>query len=129
MRGVLMDWLIEAHSQFKCLQETLYVAIHLIDRFLQVILKSPIHPALSLFKSISIHFTLFQSREGLSLRRAKLQLVGVAGMWIASKVEEIYAPEISDFVYIADGAYTASEIREMEIKMLSTLEWNIVSRF
>lgn len=119
-----MDWLIEAHSQFKCLQETLYVAIHLIDRFLQVILKSPIHPALSLFKS-----TLFQSREGLSLRRAKLQLVGVTGMWIASKVEEIYAPEISDFVYIADGAYTASEIREMEIKMLSTLEWNIVSRF
>ena len=36
MRGVLVDWLIEVHSQFKLLQETLYMTIYIIDKFLQV---------------------------------------------------------------------------------------------
>lgn len=36
MRGVLIDWLIEVHSQFKLLQETLYMTIYIIDKFLQV---------------------------------------------------------------------------------------------
>lgn len=34
------------------------------------------------------------------VKRKKLQLVGVSCMWIASKYEEMYAPEINDFVYI-----------------------------
>ena len=36
MRAVLIDWLIEVHSQFKLLQETLYMTIYIIDQFLQV---------------------------------------------------------------------------------------------
>merc|ERR1712098_733930 len=47
----------------------------------------------------------------------KLQLVGVTAMFIASKVEEMYAPEINDFVYITDNAYTAVEIRQMELRV------------
>ena len=42
-------------------------------------------------------------------------------MFIASKYEEMYAPEIGDFVYITDRAYTEPQIREMEMKILSTL--------
>jgi hypothetical protein len=98
MRGVLIDWLIEVHSQFKLLQETLYMTIYIIDKFLQV--------------------------EGFTVRRNKLQLVGVSAMFIASKVEEMYAPEINDFVYITDNAYTAAEIRQMELRMLNTLGFN-----
>lgn len=37
------------------------------------------------------------------VRRDKLQLVGVTAMLIASKFEEIYAPEVRDFVYITDN--------------------------
>ena len=37
MRGVLIDWLIEVHSQFKLLQETLFMTVYVIDKFLQVI--------------------------------------------------------------------------------------------
>ena len=36
MRAVLIDWLIEVHSQFKLLQETLYMTVYVIDKFLQV---------------------------------------------------------------------------------------------
>ena len=38
MRGVLVDWLIEVHSQFKLLQETLYMTVYVIDKFLQVMI-------------------------------------------------------------------------------------------
>ena len=45
-------------------------------------------------------------------------------MFIASKVEEMFAPEINDFVYITDNAYTAGELRQMELRILNTLGFN-----
>lgn len=44
-------------------------------------------------------------------------------MLIASKYEEIYAPEVQDFVYITDRAYTKAEILDCEYKMLKTLDF------
>jgi len=46
-------------------------------------------------------------------------------MLIASKYEEIYAPECNDFVYISDGAYTKQQILQMEQTILNTLNFNI----
>lgn len=48
-------------------------------------------------------------------------------MLIACKYEEIYAPEVRDFVYITDKAYTREEILQMEFHMLSTLDFSISS--
>jgi hypothetical protein len=48
------------------------------------------------------------------INRKKLQLVGVTAMFIASKYEEIYAPEVKDFAYVTDSAYTKNEILSME---------------
>lgn len=42
--------------------------------------------------------------------RTRLQLVAVAALLIASKYEEIYVPELKDFEYISDNAYTKEEI-------------------
>lgn len=86
MRAILVDWLIEVHYKFKLLPETLFLTVNLIDRFLD---KETIH-------------------------RTKLQLVGVTAMLIASKYEEIYAPEVKDFVYITDRAYQKDEILKQE---------------
>ena len=36
MRAILIDWLIQVHLKFNLLQETLYLAISIIDRYLQV---------------------------------------------------------------------------------------------
>ena len=82
MIAVLIDWLVGVHLQFHLLQETLYTTVAILDRFLQ--------------------------EEGPSIKRCKLQLVGVTAMWIASKVEEMYAPEVSDFVYVTDNSYTSA---------------------
>ena len=36
MRVVLVDWLIQVHQQFNLLQETLYLTIAVLDRFVLV---------------------------------------------------------------------------------------------
>ena len=46
----------------------------------------------------------------MSVLRGKLQLVGTACMLIAAKFEEIYPPDISDFVYITDDTYNAKQV-------------------
>ena len=99
MRAVLIDWLIGVHLQFHLLQETLYTTVAILDRYLQHDVKK--------------------------ISRSKLQLVGVASMLIAAKYEEIYAPEVKDFVYITDRAYTERDILKMEIRVLAVLNFNL----
>ena len=99
MRAVLIDWLIGVHLQFHLLQETLYTTVAILDRYLQYDVKK--------------------------ISRSKLQLVGVASMLIAAKYEEIYAPEVKDFVYITDRAYTERDILKMEIRVLAVLNFNL----
>lgn len=55
--------------------------------------------------------------------RKKLQLVGVTAMLIACKYEEMYVPMVGDFAYIADDAFTKAQIREMEMLILSELNF------
>merc|ERR1711888_366322 len=98
-RSVLVDWLVEVQIQFKLLQETLFLTVNTIDRFLAL--------------------------EGKTLHRSKLQLVGVAAMFLASKIEEVYAPAVSDFVYITDNAYDEAEIRQMELRIIRALNFDL----
>ena len=46
-------------------------------------------------------------------------------MLLASKFEEMYAPEIGDFVYITDEAYDKPTIRNTESKMLAVLDYQL----
>ena len=48
-------------------------------------------------------------------------------MLIACKYEEIYAPEVKDFVYVTDKAYTREEVLEMEGKVLGSLMFNLTT--
>jgi hypothetical protein len=85
------------HLKFKMVPETLYLTVNMLDRYLQM----------------------------KQVRRSKLQLVGVACMSIAAKYEEIYPPELRDFVHITDRAYSKSEIVEMEGDVANTLQFNL----
>ena len=98
MRAILIDWLIDVHLKYKMLPQTMYISVNLIDRYL--------------------------SKN--ETNRVKLQLVGVASMFIASKYEEIYPPELKDFVYITDNAYVKADVLDMESKMLGSLEFDIM---
>ena len=83
--------------RLQLMPETLYLTVNLIDRFL----------------------------EAKQVTRKHLQLVGVTAMLVASKYEEIWAPEVRDFVYISDRAYTRDQILNMEKIMLNSLRFNL----
>lgn len=36
MRAILVDWLVQVQMKFRLLQETMYMTVAIIDRFLQV---------------------------------------------------------------------------------------------
>ncbi|KAL2919153.1 G2/mitotic-specific cyclin [Polyrhizophydium stewartii] len=95
MRSILVDWLIEVHYKFRLLAETLYLAVNIVDRFLSL-------------RVISL---------------VKLQLVGVTAMFIAAKYEEVMAPSIQNFLYMADGGYTDEEILRAERYVLQVLDF------
>ncbi|KAK5878576.1 hypothetical protein CesoFtcFv8_023974 [Champsocephalus esox] len=97
MRAILVDWLVQVSLKFRLLQETMYLTVGIIDRFLQ---DNPVP-------------------------KKQLQLVGVTAMFLASKYEEMYPPEISDFAYVTDKAYTAAEIRDMEMAILRVLKFQL----
>lgn len=95
MRIILVDWLIEVHRKFELMPETLYLTVNIVDRYL----------------SMKV------------VRKRELQLVGISAMLIASKYEEIWAPEVSDFVVISDNAYVREQVLVMEKSILEKLEW------
>ena len=41
-------------------------------------------------------------------------MVGTAAMFIAAKFEEIYPPELGEFVYITDDTYSKKQVLRME---------------
>lgn len=96
-RGILIDWLIEVHTRFHLLPETLFLTINIIDRFL--------------------------SRKVVQLDR--LQLVGVAAMFIASKYEEVLSPHVINFKKVADDGFTEEEILSAERFILGILNYDL----
>ena len=99
MRAILIDWLIEVHYRFRLKSETLFQTVWIIDTYLSL-----------------KHIT-----------RAKLQLLGIASLLISCKSQEIYYPQLKEFIDITDGAYVKSELLEMENNVLKILNFNIVS--
>merc|ERR1740130_2105828 len=97
MRGILVDWLVSVQQKYKLKAETLFMAISLLDRYL----------------------------EQKATARRYLQLVGVTSMLIAAKFEEVYPPQINDFVYVTDKAYTKEDIIKMEVAILGALDFKI----
>ena len=61
----------------------------------------------------------------MSVQRSKLQLVGTAAMFIASKYEEIYPPDVGEFVYITDDTYNKRQVLRMEHLVLKVLGFDL----
>ncbi|KAL8151823.1 hypothetical protein V2J09_021631 [Rumex salicifolius] len=97
MRSILIDWLIEVHYKFDLRDETLFLTVNLIDRFL----------------------------AKQSVVRKKLQLVGLVAMLLACKYEEVSVPVVDDLIFISDKAYSRKDLLDMEKMMLNTLQFNM----
>ncbi|CAN1268650.1 CYCA1-1 [Linum perenne] len=99
MRAILVDWLVEVAEEYRLVPDTLYLTVNYIDRYL----------------------------SGNVINRQKLQLLGVACMMIASKYEEICAPQVEEFCYITDNTYFKDEVLEMESGVLNYLKFEMTA--
>ena len=97
MRSVLIDWVVQVHSRFNLLPETLYLTVNYIDRFL--------------------------SKRKVSLSR--FQLVGAVALFIAAKYEEINCPTVQEVAYMADNAYSIDDFLKAERFMIDVLEFDM----
>ncbi|XP_068572615.1 cyclin-A1 [Cebidichthys violaceus] len=100
MRVILVDWLVEVVQEYKLRSETLHLAVNYLDRFLSC--------------------TAY-------VKRGKLQLVGTAALLIAAKYEEIFPPELNEFVYTTDNTYTKKQLVQMEDVFLRVLAFKMAA--
>lgn len=98
MRCKLVNWLIEVSLHFRLHRETLYLAIHYLDRYL------------------SLHW---------GIPRKNLQLLGISCLFIASKLEEIYPPKLKEFAEVCGGSCSTRAIFETELEVLMAIQWKL----
>ena len=98
MRSILIDWLIDVHFKFGFTDETLFLTVSIIDRYIS-------------FSQIT---------------RANFQLLGITALMIACKHEEIDLPKMDDFIYITDHAYVKNEMIKMEYDVLNKLNFSFL---
>lgn len=91
MRSMLIDWINEVCEEFHLHRETFFMATNFIDRYLSVT---------------------------DNIKKHKIQLVGVTCLFIASKIQEIYPPELSTFATVTDGACNELDILRKELDIL-----------
>ncbi|XP_059932310.1 cyclin N-terminal domain-containing protein 2 [Gadus macrocephalus] len=96
-RAVLVDWLIQVHEMLHFQDETLYLAISLMNRGLRQIKVSTVN----------------------------LQLLGVVCLFLAAKKEECLVPEVSELCYLMDNGYTRKQLLRMERRVLSGLQFDL----
>jgi len=97
MRAILIDWLVDVHLRFKLQPQTLFLTVNILDRYL----------------------------NKQQVKQEQLQLLGASVLLIASKYEEIAYPETKDIEFITEGNCKANEIKEMESKVLCSIEFKV----
>lgn len=96
-RGILVDWLLQLHANYRLHPESLFLCINILDRFLG-----------SRYVSVG-----------------KLQLVGLTCFFIATKFEETYVPSVKQIALLADDLYPVEDILRAERYVLKVLNWDL----
>ncbi|KAL0306088.1 UNVERIFIED_CONTAM: 2-dehydro-3-deoxyphosphooctonate aldolase [Sesamum radiatum] len=97
MRGILINWLIEVHLKFELMEETLFLTMTLLDRYLAL----------------------------ESIKKNEMQLVGLTALLLASKYEDFWHPRVADLISISAESYTRNEMLKMEKTILKKLKFRL----
>lgn len=96
MRSILLDWIQEVCSDYLFKRETFYFTVSYVDRFLDA---------------------------KIDIEKNQLQLVGLAALFLAAKMEEVYTPKVENMLSAANNTYTMSQLIAFEKKMLISLSF------
>nr|XP_020834619.1 cyclin N-terminal domain-containing protein 2 isoform X2 [Phascolarctos cinereus] len=97
MRALVVDWLVQVHEYLGLAGDTLYLAVHLLDSYLRV---APV-------------------------RLRHLQLLGVACLFVACKVEESTRPEPASLCLLGAGSFSPAQLLRAERRLLSRLNFQL----
>ena len=98
MRSTLLNWIMETCNDLLLKRETFHISACIIDKYLSLV----------------------------KVSRKNFQLLGISSLFIASKIEEIYSPRLSDFSAASGDSCSPVRIIEMEKKILKSLNWRIL---
>jgi serine/threonine protein kinase len=99
-RESLLHWLIEVCDNQNLSMNTYIRAQGILDRYILTTVNN----------SITIK---------------NFQLIGMASVWIAAKLYETFMVEVETLIYLAADSYTISELMNMEINILKTLDLDL----
>ncbi|PRP88577.1 hypothetical protein PROFUN_02988 [Planoprotostelium fungivorum] len=97
-RRVIVDWLADVCNEFQCVNETFFLSVKLLDRYL----------------------TLNRDVE-----KNDFQLVAVTCLSLAAKFEQGLSPSVAQLEEICDGAYAPEVIVDMEVSLLALLDFQV----
>ncbi|KAJ4976473.1 hypothetical protein NE237_001579 [Protea cynaroides] len=97
LRGIVINWLIEVHLKFELMQETMFLMVALLDRFLSKVI----------------------------IEKKELQLVGLTSLLLASKYEDFWHPKVKDLISITADSYTRDQMLGMEKLILKKLMFRL----
>ena len=103
-RTCLIDSLIDLQKIFNFNERTLFITVQLFDRFLTT--------------TIINNLTKIEEED--------LDIILTTSLLIASKIEESILYKLSDYLGILSDKYTTNNIIEMEDKILSVINFNVV---
>ena len=92
-----VEWMVEAQLRFKLENETLFLAVNILDRFL----------------------------EKEKVTKLKMSLLAATVMLIAAKYEEIYPPHLRDFISAAERPLNRDDMMRTELSILETLKYDL----
>ena len=98
-RTGVIHWMTSVCEKFSLFPETFYLSINIFDRYL----------------------------EKNKLTQNNLQLISCSSMFIASKYEEIYAPELKDFIFISKYSISKNELLTTEYDILKCLNFELLT--
>lgn len=100
IRSTLIDWIVSIHSKLMLKEETLYLAVNYIDRYIR-----KVQPT-----------------------KHELQLIGLTCLIIAAKYEEVYLPQMSLFLSATENDYyDLLDILKMEQNVLHCLNFDLAA--
>ncbi|KAL6567615.1 hypothetical protein OROGR_001283 [Orobanche gracilis] len=97
MRAILINWLVEVHLKFDLMEETLFLTVTLLDRYLSL----------------------------ESIMKNEMQLVGLTALLLASKYEDFWHPRVTELISISAESYTSGQMLQMEKAMLKKLKFRL----
>ncbi|KAL4667263.1 hypothetical protein H8959_005952 [Pygathrix nigripes] len=97
MRALVVDWLVQVHEYLGLASDTLYLAVHLLDSYLSA-------------GHVRLH---------------RLQLLGVACLFVACKMEECVLPEPAFLCLLSADSFSRAELLRAERRILSRLDFRL----